>query len=260
MRKSNFYIIATVLIILLFCCGNSYAQSNAQSDSVNENNNSLSLGISGPPEVTENIRSSPNVPNLPYTELPSYFGPFEKTWNDQSNSILPFVLMSNRDYTITNPYHIPFTNNKNSKINITKIGIKKKYEKVKNVKVLNGIRELNGIKYKSIITIVAYGGRKITTMDCFTQAVIEAGNAGGNVFLLLSASSSPGTHSSTVGIGSSGAGNFSQGGKEAYSGGAATGFASNTGGPTSNPFIHGVALLVTQSELKKVKILSPFEK
>lgn len=258
MRTNIFLsIIITTVVMFLFCCGTVYAQdATANNESTNDNNNLLAIGISSPPEVTENIRTSPNLPSVPYTELPSYFGPFGKNWNDQSNSILPFMLMHKRTFKAYDT-HRRFRGDINfSKANVTIMEtdwIGKPRDNPEYIKVVNGIEEIKGIRSVFVGTITTYGERKITTVNCFDQAIVETSKLGANTFLLLAASASPGVHSSTIGFGSSGAGNFSQGGKEAYAGGVATGFASNTGGPTSNPYVHGVALFLTRGEISKLR-------
>lgn len=249
--------IIVTIIVLLFCCGTVYAQdTTANNESTNNNDNTLAIGISSPPEVTENIRTSPNLPNIPYTELPSYFGPFKETWNDQSSSILPFLLMHGRTFKVYDTNRRFRKDVKYSKVNVTVMKttwIGRPNDNPEYVKVLNGIEEIKGIRSILVGTIITYGGRKTTSVNCFDQALVETSKLGANVFLLLTVSSSPGVHSTTIGLGSSGAGNFSQGGKEAYAGGIATGFASNTGGPTSEPYVHGVALFLTRGELSKLR-------
>jgi hypothetical protein len=258
MRINTFSpIIIIIAIMSLFYCGTVYAQdATANNQSTNDNNNLLSIGISSPPEVTVNIRTSPNVPSVPYTELPSYFGPFGKTWNDQSSSILPFLLMHKRTFKAYNTHRRFRGDVTFSKVNITtmkKDWIGKSRDNPEYIKVVNGIEEIRGIRFVLVGTITTYGKRKTTTVNCFDQAIVETSKLGANTFLLLATSASFGIHSTTIGFGSSGAGNFSQGGKEAFSGGIATGFASNTGGPTSNPYVHGVALFLTRGEISRLR-------
>ena len=104
--------------------------------------------------------------------------------------------------------------------------------------------ELRHVESTVMAIVVTHSDRKHTTLDCFNQMLVETSEAGGNALLIISTGSDPGVHSTTIGLGSSGAGNFSQDGTEAFSAGTSTGLSSNTGGPVSNPYIRGIALYV----------------
>ena len=249
-----FKILCVIIMSLCFC---QYAIADTTND--NENNNSLTLigpihnHIPGEQHIIHDSRgASPHLMSAPYGELPAYFGPFSEkgNWNCQADSVLLFLLMNNRTYKITDGYWNP-TYSKSS----VDIMASKKFEPRNTVMVLNGVQELRGMHYNFIASITCHGDRKTTTIECFKQAVYETGTAGANVFVILRASHDHGVYSSTIGLGGSAAGNLGQGGKEAYAIGSAIGFARNDGGPTTKPYIHGVALMIPCTDLAKFKNL-----
>lgn len=216
----------------------------------NKQINSQSVKIENPDEITQTIRKAPGVTHI-NTELPTYIGPYPVNWNDQTTTSLTFLLSAVRDFTVNKKtffilYNLNYTKSSVSIVTDNDNG------HPKYVKVLTSVKELKGLDFTVMATVVAHGNRKNTSMDCFYQAMVDTSESGGNVFLLLSSDSDPGVHSSTIGLGGSGAGNFSQDGTEAFSAGTATGFSSNTGGPVSNPYIHGISLRMSKETLKKV--------
>jgi len=217
------------------------------STSTNENTNSLTLvgpihqHVPGKQKVTTDVRTSPNVPGLPYLDNPGYFGPYPGQGpNILETSILPFLLSIDNGWEVIRDH---WWTSSDAKFSLEKV-TKKVYPRQESVKVVNGIQNLQGINYEVIATLVTYDGIKATTMDCLKESIYQTSKNGGNVFLLLRAGNVPGVYSHTIGLGGSGAGNLYQGGNAAYSAGSAIGFACNKGHPVYSPYLHGVVLLV----------------
>ena len=207
-------------------------------------NGGISNTISNPDKITTTIQAAPGTGGSLYTELPVYVGPYPEAWNVQSES-LNYLLTRIRTFTVNKKSALTFWHSNYTKSEITTIA-DNEYGNSDKVKVFCSVEELRGIKTKVMAIVVTHGNRKNTTLDCFDQALVDTSEAGGNAILILKTGSDPGVHSTTIGFGGSGAGNFSQTGTEAFSGGTATGFSSNTGGPVSNPHIHGVALRILE--------------
>ena len=249
------FLFCMIMIFGLCFCKQSMADSTASADS--ENTNSMTFvgpihnHIPGEQHIIHDTRgAAPMMLGVPHGEMPAYFGPFNKNgnWNCQGDSLLIFLLMNNRYYKISDGYWSPSYAD-----SIVDIVNAKEFKARDTMMVLNGIKELQGMKYEFIAGITCHGDKDVTTIDCFKQALYETGQVGGNAFVILKASFDSGVYSSTVGLGGSSAGNLGQGGKEAYVIGSAMGFAYNKGGPVSKPFMHGVALMIPTEDLKKFK-------
>ena len=241
-------IVTLVYIALSFVIVN--AETNSNSTNSSENHNSMAIIMGGDSgETTSNIRSAPNVPFIMHNELPSYFGPHEEQmWNTQEDTLLPFILMTVPEFEVE--YGFMYQNLVKSHIDIFSPN---KYKGLKFVKVLNGIEKLRGISYHFVGVTTVHGNRKDTSVLCLKQAIIDTGEAGGNVFLLMKVSSDTGITSTTWGIGGSGAGNFGMTGKDAYSAGSAMGISSNKGGPIRKPYLHGLILKVSDTVYARIK-------
>ena len=258
-RKNRLLLIAIICFVIaciacFMICKEVFA-AEAKATSTNENTNSLTLigpihqHIPGEQKVTNDVRTSPNVPGLPYLDNPGYFGPFpEQGYNTMEKSILPFLLSQDTGWEVIRDHWWTPSDAKYKLEMITR----KTYPRQESVKVINGVQGLKGIKYETVATLVAYKGIKGTTVDCFKEAIYQTSLTGGNVFLLLRAGNVPGVYSRTIGLGGSGAGNFHQGGSAAYSAGTALGFACNNGHPVYSPYIQGVVLLVDDLTYKNL--------
>jgi len=259
-RNGTFFVMLICLMIALFAfcllCREASA-ADASSTSTNENTNSLTLvgpihqHVPGKQKITNDVRTSPNVPGLPYLDNPGYFGPFaEQGWNTMEGSTLPFLLSQDHGWIVTRNH---WWTSSDAKYRLERI-TKKDYPIQEAVKILviDSSEDFIGIEYKALATLVTYGGIKTTSVACFKEAVYQTSITGGNVFLILKASNTPGVYSHTIGFGGSGAGNFDQGGNAAYSSGTALGFAMNKGNPVYSPYMQGVVLLVDSQTYKNL--------
>ena len=239
MKKIKFLV---VIGMLLFATS-VYAQ-NELTTTV-ENNNYLGIGQSKDVNHSQGeINSHLQPMSTPYVINPEYNGPVFKDHKIQ-NEILNFLLSEEG----LRPFRIVKVTNGFSK-NITetesKCLIPKPLKKCNRVFVFKSKEELKNYTYKTIGYIDAYsdGNDDETLMQCFNQAVLDTGRMGANAFLILKSDFMAGMKSSTVGIGSSGAGGFMHGGSDASVYGAAIGYASSTAKPKTNPYIHGVAIYI----------------
>ena len=249
-RKNSLFLIAITCFIVaclaffLICKEVSAAEATCTSN--NQNDVSLNLydmdvTVPGKQKVISDVRTSPNIPGVPYLDNPGYFGPFpDQGHNTLEASILPFLLLQDTGWEVIRDH---WWTPDDAKYKLEKIS-RKTYPPQKYVKIINGIQGLKNIKYEALATLVTYEGVKTTTVDCLKEAIYQTSIVGGNVFLLLRAGNVPGVYSRTIGLGGSSAGNFHQGGNSAYSAGSAVGFACNNGHPVYSPYIHGVCLLV----------------
>lgn len=81
-----------------------------------------------------------------------------------------------------------------------------------------------------------------TLMDAFDQAIIDTGEFGGNVLLVLKYDFMIGNSSTTIGLGGSASTGFLGGSKQSSSYNTAIGYASNVTLPKTFSFIHGIAI------------------
>jgi len=137
-------------------------------------------------------------------------------------------------------------------IRIDKRKILSPEERSKRIKVVTSSRQLEGIKYELIGPIITYAKGTETTIDCFAQAVIDTVRLGGNVLFLLKAGSDFRVRSSTLGLGLAYTHSYIRG-NHGGSGGGGTGWARNFTEPQSKPWLHGIALRVSKTEIQNIK-------
>jgi len=125
-------------------------------------------------------------------------------------------------------------------------------EKSKKIKIVTSSKQLEGIRYKLVGPIIVYAKNMETTIDCFSQAVIDTAKLGGNVLFLLKAGSDFRVRSSTIGLGLAYTHSYIRG-NHGGSGGGGTGWAKNFTEPQAKPWLHGIALKVSNSEIQKIK-------
>lgn len=208
-------------------------------DSSNVSGSESSLTYNETDELS--IMGAPGVNAMAQTDLTTYIGDYPETWNVQNDS-LEFLLTQNRVFSVNKKSKTRFWMN-HAKSKVSTIADQEGKDATFVMVYLSEL-ELTGLDYTVMAIVTTHGNRKATTLDCFKQAVVDVSESGGNALLILKSSSDPGVHSSTIGLGGSGAGNFSQAGSEAFSAGTATGFSSNTGGPVSNPYIQAVSIRI----------------
>jgi len=232
-----------LLVVLIFILlPSTLLAANAINTTDNTNTNTVNLigPVQVPGEQELSYRTAPYLPAIPFMDHPGYTGGGPtKGWNSQEGTALPFILNSNPDKQWTITYEFSWSSPKSK---VDKVA-EKEYPAQESVKVFNGDKNLKDIKYKTIASIVTYGD-ELTTMACFSEAIYQTMQVGGNAFVLLTAGSTQGVWSRTIGIGGSSAGNFGMGGREAYSAGTAIGYSSNTGRPVFQTFVQGVAILI----------------
>ena len=247
--KKIIYVIA--FIFCFFMIANAGTTSSSSENS-SENNNYLGITIGdGSGETTSNIRTAPNVPFIMHNEIPAYFGPYaDQMWNTQEDTLLPFIIMTVEEFEVETGFL--YRNIVKSQIDLFS---KKKLKKVKEVKVLNGINNLEGLYYTFVGTTTVHGKKKNSSIKCLKQSIIDTGESGGNVYVLLKVSSDSKMSSTTWGLGGSGAGNMGMSGKDAYSAGTAIGISSNNGGPVRLPYMHGLIIKVSDKDYKAIKPL-----
>jgi len=241
-----------------------FAEDSQTTSAAARQEQEMSLNIIGPVQMpadsVSRVNTHLNPMNAPVTETQPWFGETPKDWNDQSRTILPFLLASRVEWTVKEAKNL-----RNKKVSsISKAVLTKKERKRadktnpvkdKNEKEANCIKVLNGynplilkgkvLPYKVMGVVTVYGKRNQTTIDCFSRAVEDTAKFTGNVLVILKASSTPGMVSSTIGLGGSATGGKMSGSQEAYSGGSCIGYARNSGGPTSKAYLHGVAVRVS---------------
>jgi len=237
-------------IMFIFCFSMAYGDetsSLSENSSINNNNLGITFG-NGPKNTTSDIRNAPNTPLIMHNELPAYFGPYaDQMWNTQEDTLLPFIIMTVESFDIETGFL-----HRNLVRSRTNTFYKKKTKVIKEIKVLNGINSLENLRYTFIGTTTIRGKKKNTSIACLKQAVINTGEAGGNVFVLLKVSSDSKMSSTTWGLGGSGAGNMGMSGKDAYSAGTAVGISSNFGGPVRLPYMHGIIINVVDDDYKNI--------
>ncbi|MHA2018404.1 MAG: hypothetical protein ACTSXY_09025 [Promethearchaeota archaeon] len=201
-----------------------------------------SVKIIHPDKIVTTIHAAPGIGASLYNELPVYTGPFSDNWNVQIKS-LNYLLTQIRDFTVKKKSPLTFWHFDYTDSEITTI-TDKDWKNPTSVHVFISKDELRGIRTKIMAIMVNHANRKGTTMDCFDQLIVDTSESGGDAVLITNINSDPGVHSTTLGFGSSGAGNFSQSGEEAFSGGSSTGISTNNGGPVSKPYIQGISLKI----------------
>ena len=125
-------------------------------------------------------------------------------------------------------------------------------ENVKEVKIITSNIQLRKVKYTLIGPIITYAKGTETTIDCFAQAVIDTVRLGGNALFLLKAGSDYRVKSSTLGIGLAYSHSYIRG-NHGGSGGGGTGWARNFTESQARPWLHGIALKISKSELRKIE-------
>jgi hypothetical protein len=248
-REGNMKKILVMIIAVLVLPSMLYA---AEAVSTSNNNNANTINLIGPIQVPgeQNItyNTSPVLPATPFMDHPGYNQAMpNRGWNSLEGTTLPFILKAtpDKEWVI-----LGGVNWSNVKSKVERLSAEK-YPSQKAAKVLNGDAGLKNIGYIIIASIVTYGD-EATTMECFSEAIDQTLSSGGNVFLLLSANSTPGIWSRTIGLGGSSAGNFGMGGKDAFSAGMAIGYSSNKGHPIYQTFVQGVALWVDGQTYQKI--------
>ncbi len=232
-----------LLVVLMFIfLPSTLMAANAINTTDNTNTNTLNLigPVQVPGEQELSYRTAPYLPSLPFLDHPGYTGGGPtKGWNSQEGTTLPFILNNNpgKEWVAVHEFSWNSVKSKVDKVTETDHPVQE------SVKVFNGDSALKGIKFKTIASIATYGD-ELTTMACFSEALYQTMKAGGNAFVILTAGSTQGVWSRTIGLGGSSAGNFGMGGREAYSAGTALGYSSNTGRPVFQTFVQGVAILI----------------
>jgi len=238
-----------LLCILLLILGTSAYADNELSTTV-ENNNYLGIGQSRDVNHSQGeINSQLSPMSLPVTITPEYNGPVFKDHKVQ-DEILEFLLSN----TGLHKFEIIGTSKFFSDTTETesKCILSEPLTMSKKVFVFKSKEGLKDYKYKVVGYIDTYsdGDEDETLMQCFNQAILDAGRMGANTILLMKINFVAGMKSSTIGLGSSGAGGFMHGGSGSSVYGAAIGYSSSTASTKTNPYIHGIALYIKSLEDK----------
>lgn len=221
--------------------GSVFAETILTSTSIN--NNYLSGGGSadcGESQKELEINGHLVPVPVPVPVTPGYNGPVFKDHKIQT-VILNYLLKEDS----LKPYIIEDEGfRRNAAKSSSQITALKKYQKQKRVFVFRDEKELKNKKLGKCEVVGyadTYSKGSATLLDCLTQSVVDAGNMGGNIFLILGHNFIAGVKSSTIGLGSSGAAGFLQGG-DASVYGAAVGYARSKAISETNPFMHGIVL------------------
>jgi hypothetical protein len=252
--KHLIYIAIIVLYLFIVPVHATNVNSDSTNSSVNNNYLGISIGNgedSGNGGTTSNLRTAPNPIPIMHNELPAYFGPYsDQMWNTQEDTLLPFIIMTVDAFEVETGFL--YRNLVKSEVDIF---YKKKIKSNKEVKVLNGIDSLENLQYTFIGTTTVHGKKKNSSIACLKQSIIDTGESGGNVFVLMKVSSDSKMSSTTWGFGGSSAGNMGMSGTDAYSAGTSLGISSNTGGPVRIPYMHGIIIKVSDKDYSLIKPL-----
>ena len=242
------------ITIIFFCLTITTANADSSSENSSVNNNYLGISIgdgSGGGGTISDIRTAPNTMPIMHNELPAYFGPYaDQMWNTQEDTLLPFIIMTVEEFEVETGFL--YRDLVKSQVDTF---YKHKIKTNKRVKVLNGIESLKNLRYTFVGTTTVHGKKTNTSIACLKQSIIDTGESGGNVYVLLKVSSDTKMSSTTWGLGGSGAGNMGMAGKDAYSAGTALGISSNSGGPVRLPYMHGLIIKVSDKDYEAIKPL-----
>jgi len=238
MKKFNILAVTGMMLLAT----SAYAD-NTLSTTV-ENNNFLGIGQPGINRSQGEINSHLNPLQTPFVPNIEYFGPVLKDHKIQ-DEILNFMLSDKG----LRPFKIKTTGlfSRNITKTESKCVLPKPLKKQNVVYVFKSKDELKGYKYQVVGYIDTYsdGDDDETLMQCFDQAILDSGEMGANAMLLLKTDFTAGVKSTTVGLGSSGTSGHLHGGSGASVGGAAIGYASSKANPRTNPYIHGIAIHIS---------------
>jgi len=243
------------IVFLVFMCllllGTSAYADNELKTTV-ENNNYLGIGQSQDVNHSQGeVNTHLNPMSTPFVTNPEYNGPVFKDHKVQ-NKILEFLLSEEclRPFKI-----IKVTGGFSNNVTETESKCLLPEPLVKQVRVFvfKDRAELKDYKYKVVGYIDTYsdGDDDETTLQCFNQAILDTGRMGANAFLLIKSDFMAGVKSTTVGLGGSGATGLMHGGAGASVSGVAIGYAASSAKPKTNPYIHGMALMIESLEDKK---------
>lgn len=233
------------ILIIAICFWGSVAFAGNTLTSEVVNNNYLQGGggeaVQGESQKELEINSHLNPMSASAPATPEYNGPVFKDHKIQT-VILDFLLRKDG----LKPYRIEDSGLRRNaaKSRSAKTALKA-YKKKKRVFVFRSEADLKNTKGVGRCEDVGYADTysegSATLMDCYTQAVVDAGDMGGNIFLMLSHNFIAGVKSSTIGLGSSGAAGLLQGGNATVYG-AAIGYAKSKATSETNPYMHGIVL------------------
>lgn len=230
-----------IIAITMMLSSVAYAGNALTSTSVNNNY----LGIGNPGEVQRSeaeINSHLQPMNTPLAINPDYSGPVFKDHKVQTE-ILDYLLKAEglKPFTIVDVKRGYFE--KKSAKSASTLLARKDYEEQKKFYVFRDENDLKQIKkYETVGYIDTYSKGTATLMDCFNQAIFDAGEMGGNILLLLKDDFMAGMEASTIGLGGSGAEGLLHGGNAASVYGFAIGYAKSKATPQTNPYFHGMVL------------------
>lgn len=226
------------MVMMMTIACPAYAEESTM-ETNNYNNNYLGIGSPGLQQSETEINSHLQPMVSPLTITPEYSGPVFKDHKFQK-TIMDFLLREDglKPFKVEKRGWFVLQSSKSSSDIITK-----GYPEQTRIYVFRDLEDLKKIKgFKVVGYIDTYSKSSETLMDCFDQAVIDTGEMGGNILVILKVDFMAGLKSTTVGLGTSGAGGFLHGGNGASVYGGAIGYASSKATPQTNPYIHGIAL------------------
>ena len=204
------------------------------------------------PDETKTLVNSHLQPlNTPLIVTTDYNGPVFKDHKYQ-REILYFMLSANKktDSKDLRPFVIERKKGflgifvKDSSKSSSNTIAKTEFKEQKSVYVFIDKKDLRShvSNYQIVGFTDTFSDGDATLLDCFDQAVIDAGEMGGNIIVVLKVDFMAAVESSTIGLGTSGAGGFMHGSNEASVYGAALGYAKSRATPQTDPFIHCMVL------------------
>ena len=215
------------------------AISEGNSQSQTNEGNTQTVNIDNPDKLIVNSHLAPMSGQA--TDTVEYHGPVYEDHKFQK-SILDFMLQTDdlRPFVVKKPglFTRDSANSDSKDLSV------KDHEEKMVVYVFRSMEDLeNHVKsYELVGCTDTFSDGDESLLDCFDQAVIDAGIMGGNILVTLKVDYMAALESTTVGLGGSGAGGFLQGATQSSVYGAALGYAKSRAIPETDPYIHGIVL------------------
>ena len=223
--------------------------NNADNSNKNKQVNKQEVNIENPDEIKINSQLTPMAGQQ--VDTIEYHG---ETLEDHKyqDEILEFLLAAEGP----KPFKVRergFFTRKSSHSDSKDLSVKE-YEETTTVYVFRDIADLEAnIESYSIVGYAdTFSKGKASLMDCFDQAVIDSGEMGGNIVVILDVAYINALKSTTTGLGGSGAAGIMKNATQSSVFGAALGYASSKATPETDPFIHGMVLYSAEFPAEKV--------
>ena len=240
MKNIKAFIVLMIMIFVLVSPAHALFDNNEVSPSVESYNyNNILFSNPGDSTVKANTQMQPLL--TPMVVTPAYHGPVFKDHKIQAE-ILQFLLKEKGGEPFVISKRGLFT--RKSAHSDSEATSRVEYAEKKRVYAFTGEDDLlkNVSNYSVVGYTDTYSKGKYTLMDCFNQAIIDAGDMGGNGVILLKIDFMAGLSSRTIGLGTSGAAGIMKGANQSSVSGAALGYASSKATPETNPYIYAIVI------------------